>query len=112
MQTLIMFLEILSIPLLIIIGELQINEKTKTIFLLVVDFLYNSFLGSVTGFAMTMISVLDSSYLFILSTIIIGFLILVYLVTINMYVKRKLDINIAIYIILNIVGFLSGLFLF
>ena len=59
MQTLIMLLKILSIPLLIIIGELHMNERTKTILLLVVDFLYNSFLGSVTSFAMIMISVLE-----------------------------------------------------
>lgn len=112
MQTLIMLLKILSIPLLIIIGELHMNERTKTILLLVVDFLYNSFLGSVTSFAMIMISVLESSYLFILSAIIIGILILAYLITINMYVKRKLYINILIYIIIIIVGFLSGLFLY
>lgn len=107
MQILMLPLKIISIPLIIIIGESRLNEKTKTIMLLVLTFLYNNLLGFATYFSMFLISFLQS----ILAIIIIGFSILMYLVTINIYVKRKIDINTIIYTMLNLTAFLTGLFL-
>ena len=111
MQLLILALKIISIPLIIIIGESHFEEKTKNIALLLLAFLFNNLLGFVTCFSIFLISALSDSYLFILMIILIGFSLLVYLITINMYVKGKTDINTGIYIILNIISFLKGLFL-
>ena len=107
MQILIFILKFISIPLIIIVGESLIDEKRQTIILLVLAFLYNNLLGFVTLFAILLFSVSPS----ILSIIIIGFLLLVYLITINIYVIRKININIMLYIILNVAAFLTGIFL-
>lgn len=107
MQILIFILKLISIPLIIIVGESLIDEKRQTIILLVLAFLYNNLLGFVTLFAILLFSVSPS----ILSIIIIGFLLLVYLITINIYVIRKININIMLYIILNVAAFLTGIFL-
>ena len=107
MQILIFILKLISIPLIIIVGESLIDEKRQTIILLVLAFLYNNLLGFVTLFAILLFSVSPS----ILSIIIIGFLLLVYLITINIYVISKININIMLYIILNVAAFLTGIFL-
>lgn len=107
MQILIFLIKLISIPLIIIVGESLIDEKRQTIILLVLAFLYNNLLGFVTFFAILLFSVSPS----ILSIIIIGFLLLVYLITINIYVIRKININIMLYIILNVAAFLTGIFL-
>ena len=107
MQILILPLKIISIPLIIIIGESNIDEKTKTIALLILAFVYNNLLG----FASWFLIILISASISIFSMIIIGFIFLIYLITINVYIKRKLDINITIYIILNITAFLTGILL-
>lgn len=107
MQILILPLKIISIPLIIIIGESNIDEKTKTIALLILAFIYNNLLG----FASWFLIILISASISIFSMIIIGFIFLIYLITINVYIKRKLDINITIYIILNITAFLTGILL-
>ena len=107
MQILIFLIKLISIPLIIIVGESLIDEKRQTIILLVLAFLYNNLLGFVTLFAILLFSVSPS----ILSIIIIGFLLLVYLITINIYVIRKININIMLYIILNVAAFLTGIFL-
>lgn len=109
MSILISCLKIISIPLIIIIGESHLNKNTKTTALLILTILFNSFLGSIIWLAMFMISVLKSTYLFIFSVIIIGFIFLSYLITINMYIKRKMEINNALFVTLCIVGLLSGL---
>lgn len=111
MQLLILILKIISIPLIIIIGESHLNKNTKTITLLLLAFLFNSFLVSTIWLLMFVISVFKNSYLFILSIFIIGFLVLSYLITINMYIKRKIDINITLYIVLCVTGLLTGLFI-
>ena len=107
MQILILPLKIISIPLIIIIGESNIDEKTKTIALLILAFIYNNLLG----FASWFLIILISASISIFSMIIIGFIFFIYLITINVYIKRKLDINITIYIILNITAFLTGILL-
>ena len=107
MQILILPLKIISIPLIIIIGESNIDEETKTIALLILAFVYNNLLG----FASWFLIILISASISIFSMIIIGFIFLIYLITINVYIKRKLDINITIYIILNITAFLTGILL-
>lgn len=107
MQILILPLKIISIPLIIIVGESNIDEKTKTIALLILAFVYNNLLG----FASWFLIILISASISIFSMIIIGFIFLIYLITINVYIKRKLDINITIYIILNITAFLTGILL-
>lgn len=107
MQILIFLLKIISIPLIIIIGESHIDEKIKSIVLLLLAFLYNNFLGSATWFSTFLLSVSSS----LLSIIFIGFLLLIYLIAINIYVKRKIDINIILYIMLNVTAFLTGIFL-
>ena len=107
MQILILPLKIISIPLIIIIGESNIDEKTKTIALLILAFIYNNLLG----FASWFLIILISASISIFSMIIIGFIFLIYLISINVYIKRKLDINITIYIILNITAFLTGILL-
>lgn len=89
MQILILPLKILNIHLIIIIGESYLNKRIKIIALLILAFLYNNLLGFTTKVSMLLMSILQGSYLFILSIMIIGFLILAYLITINIYVKRK-----------------------
>lgn len=111
MSILILPLKIISIPLIIIIGDLNLNEKTKTILLLVFAFLCNNLLGYTARFASFFIPILEGTYLFFLSIIIIGFIILTYLVTINMYIKRKIDINNILFTILIAIAFFTGLFL-
>lgn len=111
MQIILLILKIISIPLIIIIGESDFTEKNKTITLLIIAFLYNNLIGSTTWFAIFLISALKNSYLFILSIIIIGFSILIYLITINKYIKKKIDVNTTLYISLNVIGFLTGIFL-
>ena len=73
MQILILALKIISIPLIIIIGESHFEEKTKNIALLLLAFLFNNLLGFVTCLSILLISVLSDSYLFILAIILIGF---------------------------------------
>lgn len=107
MQLLLLPLKIISIPLIIIVGESHIDEKKKTILLLILAFLYNNLLGLVAWFAMSLLSMA----LTILSIIIIGVMFFAYLITINIYVKRKIEINNIIYIMLNVTAFLIGLFL-
>lgn len=107
MQIIMLPLKIISVPLIIIIGESHINENTKSTLLLLLAFLYNNLLGFAARFLVLLLSV----PLGILSTIIIGASFLIYLITINIYVKRKIEINITIYIMLNLIAFLIGAFL-
>ena len=111
MYLLISCLKIISIPLIIIVGESSLNKNTKTIAFLILTVIFNNLLGSIIWFAILMISVLNSTYLFIISIIIIGFIFFSYLITINMYIKRKMEINNALFITLCVVGLLSGFFI-
>ena len=88
MYLLISCLKIISIPLIIIVGESSLNKNTKTTAFLILTVIFNNLLGSIIWFAILMISVLNSTYLFIVSIIIIGFIFFSYLITINMYIKR------------------------
>ena len=54
---------------------------------------------------------LHSTYFFIVFLVIIGVIFLTYLITINIYIKRKIDVNTTFYVILSIVAFLTGIFL-
>ena len=104
----VLFLLILII-LIIIIGELHLNIKLKKILLLILSFLYNTLLGLAMWFSIFIIPPLTVFLnLFTVAMIIIGVSFLMFLIPINMYVKRKVKINIIVYIILNIIGFLIG----
>lgn len=106
--TIVSILRIISIPLIIIFGEAQhVDEKNRTIILLILSFLYNNFLGFVTWGLWIIIA----TSLSILSIIILGTLILSYLIVINLYIKRRVDINNTLYLILIIVAFLIGVLL-
>lgn len=107
MQILMFPLKIISIPLIIIIGESHLNEKNKMIALLILAFLYNNLLGFATRFSTFLLSALPSVFMIIT----IGFSLLVYLIAINIYVKRKIEINMIIYVMLNVVAFFVGLLL-
>lgn len=111
MYLLISCLKIISIPLIIIVGESSLNKNTKTTAFLILTVIFNNLLGSIIWFAILMISVLNSTYLFIISIIIIEFIFFSYLITINMYIKRKMEINNALFITLCVVGLLSGFFI-
>ena len=111
MYLLISCLKIISIPLIIIVGESSLNKNTKTTAFLILTVIFNNLLGSIIWFAILMISVLNSTYLFIISIIIIGFIFFSYLITINMYIKRKMEMNNALFITLCVVGLLSGFFI-
>ena len=111
MYLLISCLKIISIPLIIIVGESSLNNNTKTTAFLILTVIFNNLLGSIIWFAILMISVLNSTYLFIISIIIIGFIFFSYLITINMSIKRKMEINNALFITLCVVGLLSGFFI-
>lgn len=105
----ILFFIIIIIPI-VIIGELHINKTIKNIVLLLLTFLYNNLLGLATWFSMFIICYsVYFFHLFFLPTIIIGISILIFLIPINIYVKRKIDINIIVYIILNVIAFMTGL---
>ena len=111
MQILILTLKLISIPLIIIVGEAKLNEKNKTIILLLLAFLYNNLLGCISWLLIFLISMLHSTYFFIVFLVIIGVIFLTYLITINIYIKRKIDVNTTFYVILSIVAFLTGIFL-
>lgn len=112
MSMIILPLKIISIPLIIIIGESKkMSKRNKTILLLVLTFLYNNLLGFTTWSLIILVSVLKDTYLFFSSIIIMGFLMLTYLIVINMYVKRKIDINNILFTILIAIAFFTGLFL-
>lgn len=108
MQIILLCLKIISIPLIIIVGESQLEEKNRNIALLVLAFLYNNLLGVATWFMIFFLSVLPN----IIGFIIIGSVFLTYLITINVYVKRKIDMNMAIYVLLSVTAFVTGMFLF
>lgn len=95
-----LLLKILSVPLIIIVGESNIDEKSKTIALLVLSFLYNNFMGMVTWAFV----ILTFSSLSILTIIIIG----AWIIAINLYIKEKIDINNTLYIVIIVIAFLLG----
>jgi len=101
---------LIVIIIIIIIGQSHLNKKLKKILLMILSFIYNTLLGLAMWFSMFIISFFTIYLnLFSLSMIIVGILFLIALIPINIYVKRKVDINIIVYIILNIIGFLIGL---
>lgn len=95
-----LILKILSVPLIIIVGESSMDEKPKTIVLLVLAFLYNNFMGLVTWAFV----ILTFSSLSILTIIIIG----AWIIAINLYIKEKIDINNTLYIVIIVIAFLLG----
>lgn len=100
---------IIIIPI-IIIGELHINNKVKKVFLMLLSFLYNTFLGLATFIAMFIIAFSTAFFdAFSLIMIIIGILFLIFLLTINIYIYKKTNVNIILYLILNVVCFFIGL---
>lgn len=92
-----------------IIGKLKLNGKLKKILLLTITFLYNCFIGNASFIAFYII-IFSTLFFnsFILSTIIIGLYFLLLLIPINIYVKRKVDINWKKYVVINVIGFLVG----
>lgn len=108
MQIVILFLKIISIPLILIMGESHLNERNKTIALLILAFLYNNLMGFATWIAILLMSMMPS----IVLVIMIGFSLLAYLITINLYVTKKVEINMMLYVMLNVVAFLTGILLF
>lgn len=102
----VLFFLMIIIP---IVGELHLNIKLKKILLLIISFLYNTLLGLAMWFSIFVIASLTVFLnLYAVSMIIIGISFLMFLIPINMYVKRKVKINIVVYIILNVIGFLIG----
>lgn len=102
----VLFFLMIIIP---IVGELHLNIKLKKILLLIISFLYNTLLGLAMWFSILVIASLTVFLnLYAVSMIIIGISFLMFLIPINMYVKRKVKINIVVYIILNVIGFLIG----
>lgn len=95
--------------LLITIGESNINKKMKKILLLGLSFLYNAILGLLMWFSIFIIA-FSTAFLnvFILSITIIVTLFFIFLLPINIYVKRKTDTKTILYIILNLIGLLIG----
>lgn len=109
MKTLLFIIIMISI---IIIGELHLNKKIKETVLLLLSFLYNILLGLAVCFSTFIISFLTIFLnTFSLSAIIAGILFLIHLIPINIYVKRKININTIVYIIINTIAFSIGLFL-
>ncbi len=102
---LISILRLISIPLIVVFGELDIYERTRTIVLLILAFLYNNLMG----FVAWAFGILIASSMGIFYILIIGIIILFYLIAINFYIRKRVDINNAVYIILVLVAFLSGI---
>lgn len=101
----VLFFLMIIIP---IVGELHLNIKLKKILLLIISFLYNTLLGLVMWFSIFVIASLTVFLnLYTVSLIIIGISFLMFLIPINMYIKRKVKLNIIV-IIINVIGFLIG----
>ena len=101
-------LKIMSIPLIIFVGESeQLEERKQNTLLLVLAFLFNNLLGTVIWFAFILFSVPS-----IFVKIMVGVIFLSYLFIINRYIKRKLDMNMSLYVMLCITAFFTGVCLF
>lgn len=104
-------LKIISIPLIIIIGESDMDEKQKTIALLILAFLFNNLMGYAIWLSLLLLSVISGTPGFALYILIIGGIFFTYLITMNKYIKRKIDVNTTFYVSLNVVAMITGLFL-
>lgn len=98
-------LRIISIPLIIFVGESNIDERNKTIALLLLTFLYNNFMGVI----FKILWIFMSTPIGVLFIVIGVICFLSFLISINLYIKGKIDITRTLYIILIVIAFLIGI---
>ena len=109
------FLLIIGLPIIlpmifiIVIGKINFNKKVKRIIVLILSNIYNfiiGFLGFFIAFFIAFNPFGITNAIIYYSILIITFLII--FVPVNVFAKRKCDIHVAIYIIINILMLILG----
>ena len=95
---------ILPFFIIMIAGNLKYNKKIKKVIMIILSIIYNGIIGVISPLlCFGILCITEVNYIWIFCSIII-FIIL--LVPLNIFMKRKGNINKYIYIIANVVVFL------
>lgn len=87
-----------------IAGNLKYNKKIKKVIMIILSIIYNGIIGVISSLlCFGILCITEVNYIWIFCSIIV-FIIL--LVPLNIFMKRKGNINKYIYIIANVVAFL------
>lgn len=95
---------ILPFFIIMIAGNLKYNKKIKKVIMIILSIIYNGIIGVISPLlCFGILCITEVNYIWIFCSIIV-FIIL--LVPLNIFMKRKGNINEYIYIIANVVAFL------
>lgn len=95
---------ILPFFIIMIAGNLKYNKKIKKVIMIILSIIYNGIIGVISPLlCFGILCITEVNYIWIFCYIIV-FIIL--LVPLNIFMKRKRNINKYIYIIANVVAFL------
>lgn len=95
---------ILPFFIIMIAGNLKYNKKIKKVIMIILSIIYNGIIGVISPLLyFGILCITEVNYIWIFCSIIV-FIIL--LVPLNIFMKRKGNINKYIYIIANVVAFL------
>ena len=95
---------ILPFFIIMIAGNLKYNKKIKKVIMIILSIIYNGIIGLISPLlCFGILCITEVNYIWIFCSIIV-FIIL--LVPLNIFMKRKGNINKYIYIIANVVAFL------
>ena len=95
---------ILPFFIIMIAGNLKYNKKIKKVIMIILSIIYNGIIGVISPLlCFGILCITEVNYIWIFCSIIV-FIIL--LVPLNIFMKRKGNINKYIYIIANVVAFL------
>ena len=95
---------ILPFFIIMIEGNLKYNKKIKKVIMIILSIIYNGIIGVISPLlCFGILCITEVNYIWIFCSIIV-FIIL--LVPLNIFMKRKGNINKYIYIIANVVAFL------
>ena len=95
---------ILPFFIIMIAGNLKYNKKIKKVIMIILSIIYNGIIGVISQLlCFGILCITEVNYIWIFCSIIV-FIIL--LVPLNIFMKRKGNINKYIYIIANVVAFL------
>ena len=109
-ESFVMILLLIIIPtilpffIIMIAGNLKYNKKIKKVIMIILSIIYNGIIGVISPLlCFGILCITEVNYIWIFCSIIV-FIIL--LVPLNIFMKRKGNINKYIYIIANVVAFL------
>ena len=109
-ESFVMILLIIIVPtilpffIIMIAGNLKYNKKIKKVIMIILSIIYNGIIGVISPLlCFGILCITEVNYIWIFCSIIV-FIIL--LVPLNIFMKRKGNINKYIYIIANVVAFL------